>query len=867
MTDYRFVCEYGKDIDPIEVRVTLTYKGREADIPIEVETIESDEEGLLEFEKLDSSSETEAVYQCRLGDRLLEDNVEFWSSVTNPIDFTVKCKPAQGAIAPGWKGTKDRKGTVKVDYPAFELHWWDERDPSRTKDPKPINVEADGEDDFWLRVACEMWLPCAPKAAPDIRARPYYDAGSHRGYDPNVVEFTHWTGKKFHPAIFGFHKDDNPRNAQPGTGNNRELTHWDSHCVLPNTRFPNHKIPLTDWIRVSTRWRGEIIQRLRGTVSHHGGRVIHTEWIHVRLRPPGIDIEVLEPKKPIPADGQKHEVTLRFRDAKTKEFLKEAELHFALDLSNDAPGGALEPESVQVEEADAGKVLLSWTPPDLEYVPEAHYDQKIRVSRGSGVSKMEEGDVVVHCNPSLTPKIEGEKCGFTWDPPLQGKELFKPGQTPAVVSIHLGAGFPVGHGLKAKEHVYDAEARATAAASTEPDFTGKTDLQGRVDWELTELHNGWAGRTDGGDTRPRIELKEFEQEPPSHFDDAATRAQTRVRTHRNHDVVKRVTKKPTNTQLDRTGKILAEQLAAWTGKEECDRAVLGSLYIAAALEGAVTIDTIQQSILKSAIDNVIQAGWDLVSALNRFERVLKKFPVIGPPLARRMKRLGEELVRGVGRFLTRLGVELAESMKKVFDEELAKYAGVPINKILEWIRKAIEAGGSKAGAEKLARELRYGMSDINEEIDLGIRDAIATIDGGRYPKDKDRIKDFHDQLAEVPRAKKKAVVDLAPLEPLIESISRTLDVLTTVAMAGVVLSGVGGAILGSPGGPAGAAAGATIMATPWVAALVWLGGAGTLTGACFSLVHAAAGLSDLAFARWMGWEYRRLVGEMVGRDS
>ena len=887
MDEYRIPVRYGEHPRPIDVKVTLTYKGRDANEPMTVESVKSDDADLLKFTADASQSTAEiAVYQVELGQPMLEDNATFYRHAFEPIRFTVKARPAEGSSRAGSDEPIIIHGAVRLDLPPSRIRWWDMRGPEPVADPDPIDVYADGDDEFQLRVTWETWLPTAPKGSPNRFTSPYWDSTSRLGYDPEVVAFSHMTGPQFKAAIFGPHEDDLPRLvARPGSGNNRELSRWSSKTALPSRRFIDAKIPMLEHIRVKA-WGIESItgRRPNAIDVSANGREIQREYVNVRLRPPPIRTEVIRPQKPVPADGQPHEVELRFIDTKTGRPLKEGEITWEIDAADGGPGGTVEPDGVELMEGDGGQATLTWTPPELDYRPGAQYDQRLRIYRGRGANRLPEEPVTVWCNPALRLTVDGTKVGFAWRPPYPHPPV-PDGECPAEISAHLGAKFDhlswassgwrskrVAQGFEQIEiDVFDAVPELTVAGDG-PDVTlkvrEKTDQQGRVDVELPEVAEGWKSRTDGGDPRPNLTLTEWEEEPPSYPDRCTRRAlgamETVYTTGKSATSLNRVLTASTKADVHRSGVVTAHHLAEWSAATTCTdaKAIHGATVTTAALKGAYTVDKVQEELINKAIEafgGALYAFLDIVLSKIKMGKALEKLPGVGP-------RLRDLWAAAMQRFMQAargLLDTVSHQIRRVVLPKLGQIADTVVGDVFKWSAQLLDNildGIADLGSESsLKTQMRDELGDMSESLDRGVAAALSAVASGSFADEASRVEKYEAQLVALEDFAKKPdlVFDLSACQYWLGKMSDALCLLTYTAIA----MAVAGGLLSLTG--FGAAAGG-----PLVAGGVGLLGLTASTGLVMAIagafVHSSVMVSLLGVAAKLGEEYERITREMVG---
>jgi hypothetical protein len=875
MAEYRLPVHYGEDPKPIDIKVTLTFKGRDAQEAIAVESIESDPPKILKF-TVDAEQSTDeiAVYKVELGEELLASNVKFYEHVVQPIEFTVRAKPAKGSPRAGSGESITIRGTVRVDLPPSEVKWWDMRTTPPTPNPDPIDVLADGKDAFRLRVTYETWLPCAPAGGATTWSQPYWDSSSKRGYDPEIVEFSHMTGPHFPPEIFGPRADDLPRDvAQPGSGNNRELSWWDSHCSLPSDAHPSVDLPLTDHVRVRVWAMDRITGRRRNAIDLTGsGAQLFEQMVNVRLRPPPIRTEVLRPKIPIPADGQPHEIELRFTDTKTGQVLKAGELSWELDTSADAPGGTIEPASVQLREEDNGCTVLRWTPPALDYKPGANYRQPIKVYRGTGAKRLPEQPVEVWCNPALHLVVDGIRCGFEWEPLPSGagrsyRKDVVAGESPAVVSVHLGAKFVEPFAAKSvEEHVFEAQpdlAVESQGARVALTVDVRTDSGGRAQVELPEIARGWATRTDGGDTKPLSTLAAFSEEPPSHPSEEAVRALGAAKGVYERDrggvLFPQILDDGTKSAISDTGVFQTRHLAAWPAGD-CQKAIHGTTLVKTALTGAITIEAIQRKIVEDGAERLAKAFWGFFGVLLSFvklDKVFGRIPGVGKALAAAYRKALAGMLRAGRALLQRI----AQDVRRVVAKKLGDVAGGWADKIAQALIQLFDEGinqGSDLGGEaSIKARLERVIGDLSGDINEALAGVMGAVDAGAYAVDPGRPGRYILALQRLENGAPAVDLDTTYYEDLVDEITSYGDNMTNVGIALLILGGLAsltgvGVALGAPTATIGAA----------LLAISTVGGA--VAGAATGLIYGAHAWGQLAYAANLGEEYKRLTREMVG---
>ncbi|MCP4961061.1 MAG: hypothetical protein GY925_17575 [Actinomycetia bacterium] len=874
MVKYEIPIRYGEDPQPIDVKVRLTFKGRDADEPIEVQSIEGDETGLLKFTKDEEQSTTEiAVYKSELGDRMLEDNATFWQYAMQPIGFTVTAKPAKGSSQAGSDQSIVIKDSVTLALPPHEIKWSDMRILPAPENPPVIDLYADGKDEFQLRNVLETWLPTSPKGPPTAFSTPYWDASTKRGYDPEVVSFSHWTGPRFDPGIFGPHDDDKPWDvAQPGSGNNRELNRWQSKKALPSKQFPKHTLPFTDWVRVKAWGVDRISGRRINALDLRGDEgFLLTQHVEVRLRPPPIRTEILRPGRPVPADGQPHELELQFIDTKTNEPVKEGEITWELETGGGFPGGSVEPDGVELTEGDGGRTTLNWSPPDLEYRPGARYDQTLKIYRGRGENRLTESPITLWCNPALDLTVSGDKVGTHWR--SYDHALVAAGESPAAISVHLGARFndlwkrlPVeADAFEAMPDIMVTSGGNKVSVAAEE----RTDDQGRVEIELPEIAKAWQARTDGGETRPLLTLQKWTEEPGSIEDICAANTLGRlvgVTRGKGAPALRRMVEAPTWSSIHESGQVQATHLAEWPAADSCDeaKAIHGTKVLTAALQGAVVVDAVQEKLVDRGIESFGSAAWsflDFIISKVKWAKALEKIPGIGPHLKRAWYFAYRNFMEISRNLIDRLAHELRRQILPI----LGKAADGVVGNVFKWIAQTLDdilLGGANTTAlteVSLKNQLREVLAGLSDSVDGTVAHTVGAVSSGSFANDQGRLATYLAQIEALEKYGEKPALgfNLVALQSYLKAFG---DAMSNMFLAGLGLIVIGGAasltVAGAPAGVAAIGIGVSMMSTS--------AATGTAVAVAGAFIHTSAMVSLFGIAAQVGEIYERITREMVG---
>lgn len=432
----------------------------------ELIAIEMDREGILKFESVPpDSAEPVLVYDVTVEDSAQADP-GFLDLIAEPVQVTFKKRPKDDPDQEPLSETV----RFRVKDPTGRIHWRREDIPSGSD--QIVEVDPDGRSEMTLRVWIDMWDPVQRKVV----------------YDPDKVEFTHWTGPELDPAIFGPHPDDLPHETA-GPSNNRELSRWQSKAALPDPeQFPNRVPPIESWIRVRAWPRGRIDRQPFAIDAHE--RMLGEELVPLHLIAPRLTAELSEPALPIPADGLDHELLILMLEERDRTRVREAKLRVRIEDGPGYRGGTLDRGEVVLTEKDNGELRLVYTSPELSYEPGKSFTEQLVISRGGDNNATEVARFDLHLSPSVDARIEVEKVGLEF-------EAFE-------LSIPAGAAPKEIQGfVKTKvlnrypeiEEEYDT-AHAELKIFTGPDLTVEvtpalmTDTAGKFTWELPELAKG-----------------------------------------------------------------------------------------------------------------------------------------------------------------------------------------------------------------------------------------------------------------------------------------------------------------------------------------------------------------------------------------
>jgi hypothetical protein len=610
-----------KRFERATINAKLLMRGKDVDIEFTVDRVEVEPKDIIDVNQDLASSDGEvAVFNAELSQKVLSSS-DFYELVATPVKVKIVVKPALQTMSLITTAPESIEQTcrVGVKVPPARIRWEDPKRPG-LDNPK-FEVEADAEDTMELHVWFERWDPKQQKVASD-----------------DTVEFSHMTDSQFDAEVFGPHPTSQPWNiAQPGSGNRRFCSLWQSHMVLP-AAGRRETLPWDGHIRVRAWRKGAILGRSVNRVRlRPGATPLSQTYVPVRLGPAKIVAKLVEPAEPIPADGQQHDVVLQFVNKKNGRPVDSASVSWELATGARYPGGTVDPTTATIAKGDEGKVRFKYAPPKLTYTPSAAYDQDIRCYAGAGDARRDAEGVVVFVSPEVRAELTATKTGIEVKKPFT--LVVPPDQAPDKIVGHTGF-VSVEHEVPDRYHVFDALPRITALADGEScaiTLDTRTDEAGNYVWRLPELAPGLAKFAEDSARRRRV-LEPFKDESPGDFDRVALELLTKYRNRLNSSTstLSRLLPRESVVTLAKHPNVLARHLSI---KPEADypKCREGTLILEAAIGGTVLVDGLQDYLLKTGLQclfDFIAALWD---ALNTFlklaERALGVLGSMGNTLA------------------------------------------------------------------------------------------------------------------------------------------------------------------------------------------------------------------------------------------
>jgi hypothetical protein len=394
----RFIIEADPDSGeylPATIHASLTAPGSggaRAPVPMEVVSVQTEPTGMISVTPAaDAGADPVWQFDVRILDEALSDP-SFASRAQEPVLVTITARPAEGADD---RPEIRRQCEVAIVVNDGEIHWQAEGDPS-TADAV-LHLDADGVTELVLLVRFERYDPEQRRVV----------------YDPETVEFSHWTGPETTPEVFGPAPGDQPH-LTAGPSNNRDRTRWRCHVPLPDPAHPSLVLPVETHIRVRA-WPRGTVQRLPGAIDVSGGtKMLGEAHVPVVLDPVRVAAELVEPTEPVPADGEVHELVVRILNERTRAPVTSGTYTF--ELAPDGGGGTLQETAVTLDPDSGGEARLPYRSPQLTYQPGGTYRETLVVHRGEGEARQDVTQLPVHLSPEVDVEISATKPGLEWEP-------------------------------------------------------------------------------------------------------------------------------------------------------------------------------------------------------------------------------------------------------------------------------------------------------------------------------------------------------------------------------------------------------------------------------------------------------------------
>ena len=632
--------------DTPTIRAELTDRRSGLDLPLEIESIEYEPDGIIELIPDEETTPEVAVFRAELTTAVLGDPA-FYRKVAQPVRVTITAHPVAEQTAAAVfadSGRISSNCTVAIEAPPAQLHWKvrdleSDAPVNLAIEDQVLEIEADGQHSIEL----DVWL---------VRYQPQLRSVAR----DDTVHFTHKTGATYRPRIFAPHDDSLPWVvARAGSGNRRDKSLWKSNAWLPDPRHPE-LVPLAGSILVKAWESGDILDRPAADLIRlrEGATAIVEVPVPVRLVPVRVSGIRLLPSDPIPADGTSTEVTIRFTRTRTGRLLAGARVSWELRDGRELPGGTVEPSGMWLAVEHGGHAKLQYTPPPITYEPHGDYAQPLRLFSGEGEHRDESATApILYVSPRIRARLLGAKPGLDFEPPY---ELDVPaGRSPEEFVVHHGFA-SLDPSIGVQHDVFDASPAITVVTDqTEVALTldDRTDAAGTFVWKLPELLDGLAALPPG--PRRRMSLEPFQQESAGDLDDESYRL---VRTYRAYLAdpqvaltLARVLDPSFLTAVKGHPLVLARHLCAQP-REELDKVRYGTDLVLAATRGTVITDGIHANLFDRALDMGVKFALDLAECLIR------------------VFRLGEQLLQWLaatppGRMLTALAGSIVGQLKSM----------------------------------------------------------------------------------------------------------------------------------------------------------------------------------------------------------
>ncbi len=393
----------------LHARLVATGGPEPVAVPLTVESVTIEPPDLLHLETLPPEPDGITVYRAWLAPsaRQAPDLVE---RLERPVNVTITGRPADDPRAE----PVTRSIPVQVRLPSPTIHWRRADRPAEVDLPLEIEAEAGAE------LTLEVWVD-------------RYDVTTDRTVSDAGVEFTHManegrpsplTIREFRP-----HPDDLPWN-NPASAT-RDRSRWQVVRDLPDPERPDLVPPVETAIRVRAWTKGSIAQRSGNQVTlAANARQLAEAVVPVVLGPVRLDVEVVEPEMPVPADGRPHEVVLQLTRRRDGKPATRASLAWAPRPGAHPTPGTFEPGEGELTGTDNGMLRLRWTTPELRYRPGDSYTVPLVVEQGPAARRTPVGSVDLHLNPELSAELRIAKPGLEWEPT---QILLDAGSTPATL--------------------------------------------------------------------------------------------------------------------------------------------------------------------------------------------------------------------------------------------------------------------------------------------------------------------------------------------------------------------------------------------------------------------------------------------------
>ena len=676
------------------IRAELTDRRSGLDLPLEIELIEYEPEGIIELVPDEETTPDIAVYRAELTKAVLGDPA-FYRKVAEPVLVTITAHPVAAQTASvvfADSGRISRTCTVAIEAPPAQLHWKvrdleSDAPVNLALEDQVLEIEADGQHTIEL----DVWL---------VRYQPQLRSVER----DNTVHFTHKTDGTFRPRIFAPHNDSLPWVvARAGSGNRRDKSLWKSNAWLPDPRHVE-QVPLAGSIMVKAWESGDILDRPAADLVRlrDGATPIVEIPVPVRLVPVRVSGTRLLPSDPIPANGTSTEVTIRFTRTRTGRLLSGAQVSWELREGEALPGGALEPSGMWLGVEQGGHAKLQYTPPPLSYEPHGDYAQPLRLFSGAGEHRDESAAApILYVSPRVRARLLGKKPGLDFEPPYELD--IAAGESPEELVVHHGF-LSLDPTIDIRNDVFDASPEITVVTDrgeVAVAIDGRTDVAGTLVWKLPELVDGLAALPPG--PRRRMVLEPFQQESAGDLDDESYRI---VRTYRAYLADPQIASTTTRL-LDQSllgalrdqPRQQARQLCLQP-REDVDKVRHGTDLVLAATRGTVIADTMHANLFDRALDLAVKFAVDLTDYLIR------------------AYRLGDQLLAwlattGPVRLLAYLGggiVKLLRSMLPILSSRLPSLVGLAESVITS------AAGSGSAFVRQLSRLVEQTLAMMTTQV-------------------------------------------------------------------------------------------------------------------------------------------------------
>lgn len=705
----RFVVEANPETrtyEPVDLHVKMERRlpdGTKEPVSIDLVSIEMDREGLIVLTpKGAETGEPILVYEVQLTDELLGAS-DFATKIEKPIRVTFTARPESDAADAPQAAPLKEDCDVEIRAPGA-VHWTIGDDLS-TRD-LPLEIDADGVSELMLSVRYEEWDPELRKFE----------------YDATKVEFTHWTGEGLPADVFNAHPDDLPWETISDT-NNRDHSRWASLKELPDPGHDGLNPPVTSYIRVRVWPRGSILRLPSRIRPKEGARRLAEKRIPITLRPARQIVELIDPTEPIAADGQSHELRLRFLRERDRTPIKKGNYDFEIERGPSYRGGALTETSAELKEEQNGELTLEYTPAELTYEPKKSFTERLLIHRGTGKQRQLLATIPLHLSPKVELRIEAEKAGLEFEP----YEVSIPaGSAPHKIRGNLV--FDVYNRESSKDVPIDiALARVKAfAGDVQVDGEVTSNSTGMYEITLAELEEGLRKLPE---SRRVHQLDKATERPTCKFDD---NADTVIRFY--EDKTDRFTPwvlyTGEATTKIKTHRVLFAKQIAEHPEDQLPRIVAGTELLRTGTTFATTWLNMYNQMIGSVLGQLKLTALELVSfAMNteKFAKMLGNFLKGGLDLASR----GASALGNVGRaLLTSIGPALSAAAQRISAgvDDLIRYIGVDnistkARALLDLIRARFVA--LREAAEQLQMSRGQRLIEYGLEIVSSLLSALA----------------------------------------------------------------------------------------------------------------------------------------------